>query len=194
MAEAAQENRREIASNTSELEWSRVIGQLKEEIGDTAYRSWLAPINVERVDGGEAVIAAPARLYRDWVASHYADRILTLWRAENRQVKRISVVVAAPSRGSHALPAAADSAMGPLPQTPVSLSEKPAAPSKSARIGLNLPVLIRASPLRISWSASRMNWRTRRRGGSPKRVPPHRGRCRSIRFFCTAASASAKPI
>ena len=73
-----------------------MLEQLREEIGDIAYRSWLAPVNVQRIEGGEAVIAAPARLYRDWVASHYADRILALWRAENRQVKRISVVVAPP--------------------------------------------------------------------------------------------------
>jgi chromosomal replication initiator protein len=52
------------------------------------------PISVQRVDGGEAVIAAPARFFRDWVASHYADRILALWRAQNRQVKRVSVIVA----------------------------------------------------------------------------------------------------
>ncbi len=96
LTEAAQEDRIETAANTPEVEWHRVIGQLKEEIGDTAYRSWLAPIAVQRIEGGEAVIAAPARLYRDWIAAHYADRILALWRAENRQVKRISVVVAAP--------------------------------------------------------------------------------------------------
>ncbi|HUC70708.1 MAG TPA: chromosomal replication initiator protein DnaA [Stellaceae bacterium] len=82
------------SATTTQIEWHRVLGRLKEEIGEIAYRSWLAPINVQRVDGGEAVIAAPARLYRDWVASNYADRILALWRAENRQVKRISVVVA----------------------------------------------------------------------------------------------------
>ncbi len=43
-------------------EWNRVLGQLKEEIGEIAYRSWLAPINVQRIDGGEAIIAAPARV------------------------------------------------------------------------------------------------------------------------------------
>ena len=96
MAEAAQEKRCVTAKKTPQFEWGRVLEQLKEEIGDIAYRSWLAPVNVQRIDGGEAVIAAPARLYRDWVASHYADRILALWRAENRQIKRVSVVVAPP--------------------------------------------------------------------------------------------------
>ena len=69
------------SATTTQVEWHRVLGQLKEEIGEIAYRSWIAPINVQRLDGGEAVIAAPARVYRDWVASNYADRILALWRA-----------------------------------------------------------------------------------------------------------------
>jgi chromosomal replication initiator protein len=108
LAEAAHKDRSETAANTPEVEWDRVIEHLKQEIGDIAYRSWLAPINVQRVDGGEAVIAAPARLYRDWVASHYADRILALWRAENRQVKRISVVVAPSPRAPQSSAPACD--------------------------------------------------------------------------------------
>jgi chromosomal replication initiator protein len=103
VAEAAQGKRSASAATTSQVEWDRVLGQLKEEIGDIAYRSWLAPINVQRVDGGEAVIAAPARVYRDWIASNYADRILALWRAENLQVKRISVVVAPATREAPSL-------------------------------------------------------------------------------------------
>ena len=108
MAETALEKRDETSTKTPQFEWDRVLEQLREEIGDIAYRSWLAPVNVQRIEGGEAVIAAPARLYRDWVASHYADRILALWRAENRQVKRVSVVVAPPICEPPALRSAMD--------------------------------------------------------------------------------------
>jgi len=94
MAETAQGNGTESAATTPQYEWNRVLGQLKQEVGETAYRRWLAPVNVQRIDGGEAVIGAPARFFRDWIASHYADRILALWRAQNRQVKRVSVIVA----------------------------------------------------------------------------------------------------
>ena len=94
MAETTQGNGTESAATTPQYEWNRVLGQLKQEVGETAYRSWLMPISVQRIDGGEAVIAAPARFFRDWIASHYADRILALWRAQNRQVKRVSVIVA----------------------------------------------------------------------------------------------------
>jgi chromosomal replication initiator protein len=85
------------SATETQTEWHRVRAQLKDEIGETAFKSWLAPVNVQRIGGGEAVIAAPARVYRDWVASHYGDRILALWRAMNRQVKRVTVVVAGPA-------------------------------------------------------------------------------------------------
>ncbi len=94
MGETVHGNGTESAATMPQQEWNRVLGQLKQEVGETAYRSWLMPISVQGVDGGEAIIAAPARFFRDWVASHYADRILALWRAQNRQVKRVSVIVA----------------------------------------------------------------------------------------------------
>jgi chromosomal replication initiator protein len=108
LTDAALQDRSEIAASTPEAEWDRVLEQLKDEIGDIAFRSWLAPINIQRIDGGEAIIAAPARLHRDWVAAHYADRILALWRAQNRQVKRVSVVLA-PSVREQVAPAAPSS-------------------------------------------------------------------------------------
>lgn len=107
MAEAAQENRAEFSATNSDGEWDRVIRQLKQEIGDVAYRNWLAPIEAPRIEGGEAVIVAPAPLYRDWIASNYADRILALWRVENRHIKRVSIVVT-PQRASPSLPPAAN--------------------------------------------------------------------------------------
>ena len=93
MAGTGQVNGTESAMATSQYEWDRVLVQLKQEVGETAYRRWLAPVSVQRIDGGEAVIGAPARFFRDWIAAHYADRILALWRAQNRQVKRVSVIV-----------------------------------------------------------------------------------------------------
>jgi chromosomal replication initiator protein len=66
---------------------------LKEEVGDRAYRSWLQDLRVERVEGSEAVIVAPTRFLRNWVETHYADRLLALWRATNPSVIRLSLIV-----------------------------------------------------------------------------------------------------
>src|SRR4051812_49807308 len=53
---------------------------MQSEIGDDAFRNWLRPMTLERVDDGHATLAAPTRFLRDWVATHYLDRILALWR------------------------------------------------------------------------------------------------------------------
>ena len=62
-------------------------------MGETAYRSWFRSMTVERMAAGEGVIAVPTRFLRNWVASHYSDRLLALWQSENNAVRRISFVV-----------------------------------------------------------------------------------------------------
>ena len=74
-------------------DWNRVLGRMRREVGETAYRSWFGSMTVERVAGGEGVIAVPTRFLRDWVTTHYGDRLLALWRSENSEVRRISFVV-----------------------------------------------------------------------------------------------------
>jgi chromosomal replication initiator protein len=86
-------------------DWSRVLGRLRRELGETAYRSYFRLMTVERVAGGEGVIAVPTRFLRNWVATHYADRLLAAWRSENRAVNRISFIVdARHERGERAHP------------------------------------------------------------------------------------------
>jgi len=100
-------------------ELGRVLGLLKDEVGETAYRSWLKSLRLERIDGGEAVIAAPTGFLRNWVATHYADRLLTLWRAENPSVEKLSLIVDA---------AVADVREGPSPRDPVAPLEAAGSP------------------------------------------------------------------
>ena len=79
MAQAIRDATKTITS--CEAEWIGVLAQLRAEVGEDAFRNWLQPINLEHVDSGLAVIAVPTRFLRDWVATHYADRLLALWRA-----------------------------------------------------------------------------------------------------------------
>ncbi|MBV9555240.1 MAG: chromosomal replication initiator protein DnaA, partial [Alphaproteobacteria bacterium] len=74
-------------------DWSRVLDRLRRELGETAYRSYFRLMTVERIAGGEGVIAVPTRFLRNWVATHYADRLLAAWRSENRAVNRVSFIV-----------------------------------------------------------------------------------------------------
>ena len=100
VAEAVRSGYVDISASACENEWARVLGHLKAEVGEAAYRSWLRPMSVERVSGGEAIVTAPTRFLRDWVATHYADRLLALWRAENQLVTSVSIVVAVATGGN----------------------------------------------------------------------------------------------
>ncbi len=117
MAEAVQRNDVDSTASACAGEWIRVLDRLKAEIGEDAYRNWLRPVNLDRVDDGQAVIIAPTRFLRDWVTTHYADRLLALWRMENERVTRLSVLVAASPRytnGGHS-PGRNDDAASPPP-------------------------------------------------------------------------------
>ena len=93
MGEVAVSNPMGAMMQGTPSDWSRVLGRMRREVGETAYRSWFGSMTVERVAGDEGVIAVPTRFLRDWVTTHYADRLLALWRVENRAVRRISFIV-----------------------------------------------------------------------------------------------------
>ncbi|HYE50556.1 MAG TPA: chromosomal replication initiator protein DnaA, partial [Azospirillaceae bacterium] len=98
-------------------QWAKVRGRLKDEVGETAYRSWLKPLTVGEFDGGQVRIVVPTRFMRDWIRTHYADRIRALWSGENPGVQSVEIVVAAaraeaprPAGAFDAAPAVADAA------------------------------------------------------------------------------------
>jgi chromosomal replication initiator protein len=93
------------------------LGRMRREVGETAYRSWFGSMTVERVAGGEGVIAVPTRFLRDWVTTHYADRLLALWRSENQMVTRISFIVdPRHARGELPPSSAGEPARGAMPR------------------------------------------------------------------------------
>ena len=73
--------------------WARVRGRLQAEVGEVEYRTWLKHMTLVGIDGDEAVIALPTRFTRDWVRSHYADRVAALWQAEQRSVRHVEFIV-----------------------------------------------------------------------------------------------------
>ncbi len=82
-----------------EQQWALVKSQLRSEYGDTAYKSWLASLVLEGLEGDRVRLSVPTRFLRDWIASHYADRIKVLWRRTNPLVDGVALTVApSPSR------------------------------------------------------------------------------------------------
>jgi chromosomal replication initiator protein len=80
--------------------WARVRGRLRKEVGEVEYRTWLRQMTLSEIDGDEAVVSLPTRFLRDWVSSHYGDKLRSLWQAEEPAVRRIDIRVATPSTGN----------------------------------------------------------------------------------------------
>src|ERR1700741_613842 len=77
----------------NEAEWDRVKTRLKQEFGETAFKSWVKPIIPTGMRDGEVELAVPTRFMRDWITTHYSERIRALWSGENPSVRCITVKV-----------------------------------------------------------------------------------------------------
>jgi chromosomal replication initiator protein len=73
--------------------WARIRGRLREEFGEVEYRTWLRQMTLASLQGEEVVVVLPTRFLRDWVRSHYGDRLQALWRAEYPAVRRVDLRV-----------------------------------------------------------------------------------------------------
>ncbi len=76
-----------------QAEWDRVKTRLKQEFGESAFKSWLTPIVATGLRDGEVELSVPTRFMRDWITTHYAERIRALWNGENPTVRKITLKV-----------------------------------------------------------------------------------------------------
>jgi chromosomal replication initiator protein len=77
--------------------WERVRERLRGELGDAAFKSWLAPLVLTGIEDDEVKLSAPTKFLRDWVASRYAHRITALWALEQISLSSVEIVVGAPA-------------------------------------------------------------------------------------------------
>ena len=71
--------------------WARICARLLRDVGEVEYRHWLRHMSLVGQDGDEVTVVLPSRFLRDWVRSHYADRINALWQAEDLGVRRVDL-------------------------------------------------------------------------------------------------------
>ena len=93
----------ETSSSDLEKAWGRVTERLRRDIGDAAWRNWIKPLRVSRLQDGTLTLEAGSSLARDRVSSQYADRLRVISAAEygaengakHGGVKQIEVKLAA---------------------------------------------------------------------------------------------------
>jgi chromosomal replication initiator protein len=120
-------------SSEIEQQWSQVRGLLRAEVGDTAYSTWLKPLDLAHVDGDRVVIAVPTQFMRDWVVAHYADQIRAFWTSINPNVRSIALNVR-PAAAANAAPSAPAVALNGAESEPPVANEPAALEDLGARL------------------------------------------------------------
>jgi len=80
-------------TNAEQQNWTRVRDRLRAEVGDDIYMSWFARMELEGSEGDTVRLSVPTRFLKSWIQSHYAERVLACWQAENAGFSRIELTV-----------------------------------------------------------------------------------------------------
>ena len=99
--------------------WGKVRSQLRQEIGEHNYVTWIAPLSLIAAESGHVKLGAPTNFIASWVARHYGDQIRHALRSHGTTADRLDMVV-------ERRPATAPSAAAPAGAVS-GLAETPAA-------------------------------------------------------------------
>src|SRR5262245_50677472 len=73
--------------------WTRVKDRLRAEVGDDVYASWFARMELDGSEGETVKLSVPTRFLKSWIQSHYAERVLACWQAEQPNFSRVELTV-----------------------------------------------------------------------------------------------------
>ena len=82
-------------------QWGQICSQLKLEFGETAFDSWLKPLSIGSFNDGVMNICVPTAFMKNWVITHYSDRIHKIWENKNPEIKKVNFVVQTVNTATH---------------------------------------------------------------------------------------------
>tara|TARA_B100000965_G_scaffold282197_1_gene240014 strand:- start:2305 stop:3705 length:1401 start_codon:yes stop_codon:yes gene_type:complete len=84
-------NRKTSQSVNFKDQWSNVLKKLNNEYGNEVFNSWIKNIKIESHEGEVIFFNVPTRFIRDWITSHYLDKIIFFLNSENPDIKRVKI-------------------------------------------------------------------------------------------------------
>jgi len=72
-------------------QWNSVLKKLNTEYGNEIFNSWIKNISIRNLDDDVLYFTVPTRFIRDWITSHYLDKIIFFLNQENSQIKRVKI-------------------------------------------------------------------------------------------------------
>ena len=72
-------------------QWSNVLKKLNSEYGNEIFNSWIKNIKIHSQEDEVLIFTVPTRFIRDWITSHYLDKIIFFLNTENSEIKRVKI-------------------------------------------------------------------------------------------------------
>ncbi len=73
--------------------WKKTHNDMRGEFGEAIFRSWLKPLTLQAFYHGTMEVSVPTRFMRDWIQTHYGERILAMCKEASDEIKRLQIVV-----------------------------------------------------------------------------------------------------
>ncbi len=80
-------------SQADQDRWNRVKSRLRAEVGEDIFTSWFTRMELEGIEQDTVRLSVPTRFLRSWIQSHYAEKVLACWQAEDPAIIRIDLAV-----------------------------------------------------------------------------------------------------
>jgi len=69
--------------------WERTLSVLRAELGEATFRSWFRHIKFGELADKNLILYVPTKFMKDWIHTHYADRILSILKNNSASVANI---------------------------------------------------------------------------------------------------------
>ncbi len=81
---------------TIENKWRRIQSRLRAELGEDVFTSWFGRVELDAYDGRIVQISVPTKFLRNWLQSHYSDRLLACCNEELNGASKLEFRVRQP--------------------------------------------------------------------------------------------------
>ncbi len=79
--------------STEQERWQRVKNRLRSELGEDVFTSWFGRMELDASGNGVIRLSVPTRFLRNWIQSHYSERVLVKWQEEDPEISRLELSV-----------------------------------------------------------------------------------------------------
>ena len=71
--------------------WDITLSVLRAELGEATFRSWFRHIKFGELIKNDLILYVPTKFMKDWIHTHYGDRILSILKNNAAPVKNVII-------------------------------------------------------------------------------------------------------